>query len=225
MAVTQTIKRLSQQVLTGSSATLYTVPASTVTNLRDIFVTNITAGAVTYTLYLVASGDSPAIKNTIISARSLAANSTEQWRVNSMLATGDTIRGYAASPSSIVVQASGIESVGTFLKTTPKRLVQAELGNASTTLYTVPASTSTIVKDMWLCNASGSSRTVTVDLVKSGGSVGDASKVYAANTLAANTTLGVRCSLVMETGDTLRAHADSTGAIGFNVSGVEWNTT
>ena len=46
----------------------------------------------------------------------------------------------------------------------------AQLGTSPSTLYTVPGSTTTVVKQIALCNTAAANRTVAVYLVPSGGS-------------------------------------------------------
>lgn len=221
MTTTVTPKRFIQAVLTGSSATLYTCPASTVAILRDLQVCNIAGGSPTYTLYYVASGDSPANKNTIAFQKVCAAQNTDVWRLNAVFTAGDTIRGLASTGTSLTVQASGVEAVGTFVHVTPKRLAQYECTTSSVTAYTVPASTTAILKDLTVANLTGSPHTFTIDVVPSGGSVGNASKMFQTYSVAANTTFTARLSMVMATGDTFRCLADSNNSISVNLSGAE----
>lgn len=221
MTTTVTAKRFAQAVLTTSSATLYTCPSSTVAVLRDLQVCNIGGGSPTYTLYYVASGDSPANKNTIAYQKTCAAQNTDVYRFNAVMTAGDTIRGLASANTMLTVQASGVEAVGTFVHATPKRLVQYECTTASTTAYTVPASTTAILKDLTVANLTGSSHTFTIDVVPSGGSVGNASKLFYTYSVAANAVFTARLSMVMATGDTFRCLADANNSISVNLSGAE----
>ena len=104
---------LFQAHLTTSAATYYTA-----TNLKAridaLALTNTTGGAITATVYLVPSGGSAGVTNCILSAVSIAANSTlvvpgalGQW-----IESGGTIQALASANTSITIVASGVEQTG-----------------------------------------------------------------------------------------------------------------
>lgn len=108
----RTAKRLiAGSQLTTSAATYYTAPALTTCVLRRLSCTNTTGGAVTVTLYLVASGGSASASNTLASAVSLAAGET--WSCpdadGHVLAAGGFVSALASANTSITLIGSGTE--------------------------------------------------------------------------------------------------------------------
>lgn len=97
--------------LTASAVTYYTAPTSTRTQIQAMTLTNTTAGAITATVYLVPSGGSASDSNTVLSAKSIAAD--ESYKVieaiGQWLEAGATIQALAGSATSISLVASGIE--------------------------------------------------------------------------------------------------------------------
>ena len=81
-----------QAISTGSTDTVYTVPASTRSLLKDIAIANTTAAPVSVTVYLVPSAGSPTTSNQLFPAVSIAGNSIVQWNGVQVLNTGDSIR-------------------------------------------------------------------------------------------------------------------------------------
>jgi hypothetical protein len=112
---------------------------------------------------------------------------------------------------------------------TQKRLCGPSMLTASTaTYYTVPSSTTTIVKQILLTNTTASSKTVTVRLLPSG--VNETATpnwvdIISSMTLAANETMSFNCSLVMVytggAGDQIKALASTGGAVNMTVVGIE----
>lgn len=94
-------KALVRTTLTTSSATLYTVPASTTAIVTNIVLTNITGTAATVTLNLDGVG--------LMTAVSLAANSATFIDLRQVLATTKTITGLAGTGSAITCHISGSE--------------------------------------------------------------------------------------------------------------------
>jgi hypothetical protein len=101
--MTATPKALSRSVLTASSATLYTTPASTNTIITNIILANTTTSAVAVTLSLDGVIFIPAV--------SVAANSNAALDCRQVLAAGKTITGFAATGSAIGCHISGAETV------------------------------------------------------------------------------------------------------------------
>ena len=72
-----------------------------------------------------------------------------------------------------------------------------QLGTSVTTMYTAPSSTNVsgaitslaILEDLWLCNASAVDYTVTLHIVKSGGTAGVANSIIYQATIKANQSL------------------------------------
>ena len=91
-------------------------------------------------------------------------------------------------------------------------------GSAS---YTVPASTTTIVKQIMLSNITASARTVTVWVLPASATIGNGHILFHALTQSANETTILNLSLVMITGDAIFARADAGSSVNMTVSGIE----
>jgi hypothetical protein len=93
-------KALARTAAATSSATLYTVPASTTTVITNIAVTNTATSAATFTLLL----DDVDLHTTT----AVAANSTVYIDLKQVLATTKTIKGFA-SATTVDFHISGVE--------------------------------------------------------------------------------------------------------------------
>jgi hypothetical protein len=98
------------------------------------------------------------------------------------------------------------------MATTPKVLFRGAASTSSTTLYTVPASTTTIISNIAVTNTAASSGTFTLTL----NSVDIASAV----SVAANSTTFIDLKQVLATTQILAGLASAT-TINFHISGVE----
>ena len=99
---TVTSKALARQAAALTSATLYTVPASTTTVVTNILVVNTAASAATFDLLL----DDVSIANDV----AIAANDTLSIDLKQVLATTKTIKGLA-SATTVNFHISGVEIV------------------------------------------------------------------------------------------------------------------
>ncbi|MGC4378243.1 hypothetical protein WD019_15145 [Fictibacillus sp. Mic-4] len=104
---------------------------------------------------------------------------------------------------------------------TPKRLYIGQPGTAASTLYTVPANTKSIVKNVVLTNTTGADATITLHFVPSGGTAGAANKVISSYTVSANDTVVIDLSAVLEAGDTIQGLQGTASAVTVYLSGVE----
>lgn len=95
---------------------------------------------------------------------------------------------------------------------TNKILHRAAAQTGSSTLYTVPASTTTIVTSIAVCNAGASSRTYTISL--------NSVQVLGTVSIAANTTAQYEFAQPMTTGQLITGNASSTD-VKFHICGVE----
>ena len=91
-------------------------------------------------------------------------------------------------------------------------------GSAS---YTVPASTTTIVKQIMLSNSRASARTVTLWVLPNSATIGNGHILFHALTRSANETTLLNLSLVMVTGAAIFARADAGSSVNITVSGIE----
>ena len=94
---------------------------------------------------------------------------------------------------------------------TPVRLGVQAIPTITGTVYTVPASTRTILKSIDIANTNGAGVTVSVYLVPSGDSASNANTLLPGVTIAANTLLQWAGVQVLEAGDTLQAVGSTTG--------------
>jgi len=98
------------------------------------------------------------------------------------------------------------------MATTPKALARAAAATSSATLYTVPASTTTIVTNIAVTNTAGASATFTVAL--------DGVVLIPASSIAANSTAFFDLKQVLATTKTITGFASAT-TVNFHISGVE----
>lgn len=96
---------------------------------------------------------------------------------------------------------------------TLKRLGKGTLGTSSTTLYTVPASTKTILKEIILCNKTATDATVTVVI--------DGATVIGGKTVAKNDTYVIEFHSIIEAGITITGLAGTATSIDYYLSGIE----
>jgi hypothetical protein len=95
---------------------------------------------------------------------------------------------------------------------TPRSLVAAAIGTASTVRYTVPAATTTIVKNVIICNTGSSD--VSMSMITNGVSI------LSNITLKGSETMSLDLSLVLPSLATLSTSASAIG-LSLSVSGVE----
>ncbi len=106
------------------------------------------------------------------------------------------------------------------MATTPKPLYSGQPGTGDTLLYTAPASTSTIIKQITVANTTGTAATITLGL-RSGASLAAANHFLSAKSVAANDTLIIPLTHVLLTTETIRALQGTGSALTVHVSGVE----
>lgn len=104
---------------------------------------------------------------------------------------------------------------------TPKRLYIGQPGTSATTLYTVPANTKSIVKNIVLTNTTGADATITLNFVPSGGVVLPANQIICSYTISANDTVVIDLSAVLEAGDTIQGYQGTASAVTVYLSGLE----
>ena len=98
------------------------------------------------------------------------------------------------------------------MATTTKVLARAAAATSSTTLYTVPASTTTVITNIAVANTAGSAGTFSLSL--------DGVVIHATTAIAANTTVYIDLKQVLATTKTITGLASAT-SINFHISGVE----
>jgi hypothetical protein len=107
-----TIKRIAGPAYIAASATnIYTPPASTIyTVIRHIHVANVTAGAITFTLYVGATGGSAA-GTELFKTRTVAALDTYDFYCGLFMASTDFLSGLASAGSSLTITVEGEQNV------------------------------------------------------------------------------------------------------------------
>ena len=109
-----TIKRIAGPAfLANAAADIYTPPAATIyTLINHIHVANVTAGAITFTLYIGATGGSAA-GTELFKGYSVAANSSYDFysSVGLKLVSTDFLSGLASAGSSLTITIAGQQVV------------------------------------------------------------------------------------------------------------------
>jgi hypothetical protein len=98
-----------------------------------------------------------------------------------------------------------------FQNITGLKLGQAAITTSYATLYTAPTATRTYVKDIDICNTTGSSIGVYVSLVPSGDTAGTDNAVFYNAALPAYSTLQWCGMQILNAGDTIQMKASATG--------------
>jgi hypothetical protein len=102
-----TLKRLAgPTLLTGSAATVYTVPASTTATLRNIHVCNETGTAATLTMSIGTDGAG----KRLFTGFSVAANDVLDWSGAIVLAAAEVLQAFSGTASALTVVISGVET-------------------------------------------------------------------------------------------------------------------
>lgn len=109
-----TLKRIAGPAyLANAAADIYTPPASTIyTVIRHIHVANKSASPAGYTLYVGATGGSAA-GTELFGAKSVAANSTDDWYpvAGLKMVSTDFLSGLASAANSLVITVMGEQVV------------------------------------------------------------------------------------------------------------------
>ncbi|RDE19258.1 hypothetical protein [Parageobacillus thermoglucosidasius] len=96
---------------------------------------------------------------------------------------------------------------------TPKRLYKGTAGTTSSTAYTVPSGITTIVKNIVITNKTSNAATATITIA--------GTEIVYQNPIAANDTVILDLSLVMNATETITVQAGTANAINIYISGVE----
>lgn len=101
---------------------------------------------------------------------------------------------------------------------TLKRLAgPTALGTSAATVYTVPAATTATVRDVLVCNETGSAATLTISI----GTDGAGKRICKDLSIPANTTWQLACGTVLAAAEVLQAYSGTASALTLTVSGVE----
>lgn len=104
---------------------------------------------------------------------------------------------------------------------TPKKLYTGQPGTSAGTLYTAPASTTTIIKNIIICNTTASDATLTLNLVASGGSAAESNRIMSTLNVRANDTVAMDLSGILATGDFISGSQGTSSALTLHITGVE----
>jgi hypothetical protein len=103
-----------------------------------------------------------------------------------------------------------------------KELVPARLiPDSASAVYSVPASTKTIVKQILIGNTSSVDLTATVHFVPSGGSPTNDNAVFSDIYVSANNTLSIEIKSVLSESSSIHALASASASLNIHISGVE----
>lgn len=105
---------------------------------------------------------------------------------------------------------------------TPTRLAQTQPGTSYATAYTVPASTSCIVKELLVCNTTGTAVVFDASFVASGGTAGVTNNVIAQHQIGAYALVVYSFASVMATGGFISLKAGTASALTVTISGVQF---
>lgn len=105
-----TAVQLGQAAITTGVTTLYTVPASTRSFVKNLDIVNTSAGALTYRIFLVPSVGTAGTGNALFYDFPINSKENIQWTGTQILNAGDTIQ-IQASGAGITITASGAEAI------------------------------------------------------------------------------------------------------------------
>jgi hypothetical protein len=100
----------------------------------------------------------------------------------------------------------------------PKRLYgPAQLAAAAATVYTVPASRLTVVRNIHIVNATAADLTFTISI----GADAAATRIFSAQTAAAEDVFDSFAPFVLNAGDVLQAFASAAASLTITINGEE----
>ena len=103
---------------------------------------------------------------------------------------------------------------------TPVKMGQAQVQDTATTIHTVPAVTTALLRDMMICNVDSSAHTITVYLDPDGTTASDATAILDAFSIPANDFRHWSGYQVLEAAATLKAVADTSNVITITAAGI-----
>jgi hypothetical protein len=103
-----------------------------------------------------------------------------------------------------------------------KRLAFTPVDLTEEVIYTVPSATTTIIKQIMLCNTHNAAVTIHLSVTGSGASSTTAAdRILHSFSIASNETTMIAMSFVMEAGEKLWASASSDDVVNIAVAGIE----
>jgi hypothetical protein len=98
--------QLGQAAITASYAPIYTVPAGTITYLKDMDVCNTTSATVSLSVSIVPTAGLASASNALFFNLPVPATSTLQWTGTQILTAGSTLQ-VKGSTTGLTITASG----------------------------------------------------------------------------------------------------------------------
>lgn len=108
-------KRMYQNVVSNSNATLYTAPPAPPqgpppkAKITELIVVNNDSAERTFTMYSVPSGGTAGVSNCIFNAVKVPANSTTLFELDTIMEASEFIQGFASVSSQVAFRISGVE--------------------------------------------------------------------------------------------------------------------
>lgn len=107
---TNTLKPVAVTPLTGSFATIYTVPASTVFTVGMLHLVNVTSSAVTVRMCVVPNAGSATISNAVLWDFQIAPNDVVELLKGDQWLAQATLQALASTPNSVNLKLAGVET-------------------------------------------------------------------------------------------------------------------
>ncbi len=103
-----------------------------------------------------------------------------------------------------------------------KQLAQSNVASTTeTTVYTVPGSTTTLVKQIVVANVTSSAATLSISIIASGGTAGDTNRIAKDVSMAANSLTAIDLNQVMAAAGFISLKQGTASACTTTISGVE----
>jgi hypothetical protein len=103
---------------------------------------------------------------------------------------------------------------------TEKNLYHGLVTNGTDTLYTVPASTTTIVKNIHIANTTATAATISIWVDNNGTTAGDAEAILKTFNIPANDYVRINCYEIMAAASTIKATAGTTNVLSVHINGA-----
>lgn len=104
---------------------------------------------------------------------------------------------------------------------TSKKLYWGAPPATETSLYTVPGSATTEVKEIMLTNTTANSATISLSIVNSGAAAATGNRILQAKAVPANDIIIIACQEHMDAGDFISGLQGTVGAINVRINGIE----
>lgn len=93
----------------------------------------------------------------------------------------------------------------------------AQLSGTAATLYTAPIAVTTIVREVTVCNTTGSAATLYLSI----GTDADGTRAFSGAEVAANTTVQLTCFWVLAAGEIIEGWSGTASALTVAIHGIE----